>query len=252
MVEAAVIGHHRPGLAVGALAFALLMYWLGPANYGFYTGFVTASVLSLLALTSSDPRAMAFARWEDTLAGCAVALAVAFVVPVWKVTQLPANVARCCLATASRFRTLAGSADQSAADRDVVALRNSGATTCEAISDVVAILQVAAAEPAAGVPVAMLSAVFDDVRNCVRAGVVAEHLLLEGESPGSAAVRVAGETAAVLSRLATSLEAGVPPTADPIVAPSTGEGGSGPLDGALRQALEYAERATKRARSATA
>ena len=183
VLEAIVVGHHPPALAVGALLFACLMYWWGPSNYGFYAGFVTASVLSLFALTASNPRGLAFARWEDTLVGCAVALAVAFVVPVWKVTQLPANVARCCAATASRFRTLATSAGQSPVERDAVALRSSGATTRDAISDVVAILQVAAAEPAAGVPVATLSAVFDDVRNCVRAGVVAEHLLLRGVSP---------------------------------------------------------------------
>lgn len=140
------------------------MYAIGPTNYGLYGLFVTASVLSVLALTAPDPMAIAIARWIDTLAGCAIALAVAFIVPAWNVLQLPTGVAACCQAMAERYACLSATIRARPTDRDLARLRASGITTREAISDALVTVRVSALEPARDVPVAQLQATRDAVR----------------------------------------------------------------------------------------
>jgi hypothetical protein len=246
LVEATVIGQSRVALAVAAIAFALVMYWLGPTNYGLYGMFVTVSVLSLLALTSTDPQAMALARWADTLIGCLVALVVAFLIPVWTVTRLPADVAQCGATTARRFRALAMAARQSPDVRDVAGLRVAGIATRDAISDVLTTLHVSTSEPATSVPVAELRATFEDLRVCARAGLVAEHLLTRGAPPSVIAAAAASDTAVLLDRLAGSLGGEPTMVADsPAVSPTPGPTGNdnAGLDAALRQARELAQRA---------
>jgi hypothetical protein len=253
VIEATLIGDSRGALAVAAIVFAFVMYWLGPTNYGLYGMFVTASVLSLVALTSTDPQAMAMARWVDTLIGCVVALVVAFLIPVWTVTRLPADVARCAATAASRFQALAVAAQRGPGDRDVAGLRVAGIATRDAISDVLTTLHVSTTEPGARVPVAALRATFEDLRACARSGVVAEHLLTNDAAPSDTSAALAGETAGLLQQLAGEL------TDEPLSAPdsqlpaaavepmgSTNE----ELDAALRHSRDLAQRAAASAPAA--
>lgn len=254
-VVATLIGESRVALAVAAIAFAAVMYWLGPTNYGLYGLFVTASVLSLVALTSPDPQAMALARWEDTLVGCIVALVVAFAIPVWTVTRLPTDVARCATTTAHRFRVLAAAAARAPDERDGDELRGAGIATRDAISDVLATLHISTTEPAGRVPVDALRATFEDLRACARTGLVAEHLLTHGIAPSAPAADLAGETAALLDRLSRTLDNGqTTPTGtsrEPVAPGATTTSPRDELDTALRRARDLACRAASSAASAT-
>ncbi len=253
-VEATLIGESHVALAVAAIAFAALMYWLGPTNYGLYGLFVTASVLSLVALTSPDPQAMALSRWEDTLVGCVVALAVAFLIPVWTVTHLPADLARCGATTAHRFRVLGVAAQRSPDARDVAELRGAGIATRDAISDVLTTLHISTTEPASGVRVAALRATFEDLRACARTGLVAEHLLIHGNAPSATAAALARETAGLLDRLSSTLNSGPTTPTDTrmeAVPPGAPTATHEELEAALGQARELARRAATSADHAT-
>lgn len=183
----------------------LLGYSLGPANYGIFGFFINIAVLMVLAATGADPTEIAVARWADTMVGCSVAVLIAFLIPVWKVSSLPTIVASTCSAIGDYLAEIGHSLSEPAATRDLAATRASGVRVRDLGSDASATLNVARFEPAGVVPVPMLRAVLTEIRTAGRISLATENLLVHGTPPDPAAAELAAQTSATLARFADEL-----------------------------------------------
>jgi len=67
--------------------FALVMRWLGPANYGILVSAVSGIVVLLIAMTGLAPRDAIVARAVNTIAGGTLALIAYWLWPTWEKTQ---------------------------------------------------------------------------------------------------------------------------------------------------------------------
>ncbi len=69
-------------------AFAFLLRWIGPANYGIFVTAVSGLVVLLIAVTGVDPNALIGARAMNTAAGGALALFAYWIWPTWERTRV--------------------------------------------------------------------------------------------------------------------------------------------------------------------
>src|SRR5579872_4197952 len=99
----------RPELATDAVMVIVMMFamrWIGPANYGVFSGAVTGLVVALLSMTGVDPRGVMIARGINTGLGGTVALAAYWLWPTWERRQLSETMARMLEAYRQYFRTI--------------------------------------------------------------------------------------------------------------------------------------------------
>jgi uncharacterized membrane protein YccC len=68
-------------------AFALILRWVGPANYGIFVAAISAIVVLFIAITGVDPREAIVARAINTALGGGIALIVYRIWPTWERTQ---------------------------------------------------------------------------------------------------------------------------------------------------------------------
>jgi len=243
VVAAAVAFDASTGaLAAVAAVFILLTYCLGPVNYGVFGFFMTVAVLSILAVTGENPEIMAIARWQDTLLGCLVSLAVAFAMPIWQVQNLPANVSSSCGTVARWFSALAEAARQQPGARDMVGVRKKGVAVRDSISDVITTLRAAQVEPSRGVQVAALTSTFEDLRRCARQAVVAEQLLRQAAPLSAVAADRAEATARTLDRIARSVVGDMSSVEEPLP-PKMAASPDGQLAAVMAHAAELAQEA---------
>jgi uncharacterized membrane protein YccC len=88
---------------------ALLLRWVGPANYGIFAVAISALVVYLIAITGVSPREVIWARGINTAAGGALALLAYWVWPTWERTQVSERIAQMLDAYGEYFHALAGS-----------------------------------------------------------------------------------------------------------------------------------------------
>ena len=74
-------------------AFAVLLRWFGPANYGVFVIALTALVVLLFAMTGVIARVVIAARGLNTVAGGVIALAAYALWPTWERTRLAESLA---------------------------------------------------------------------------------------------------------------------------------------------------------------
>jgi uncharacterized membrane protein YccC len=90
MLATALFHFLHPGTTteiVLSVAFAFLLRWIGPANYGVFVTAVSGYVVLLLAISGVSPRAAIVARAVNTIVGGAIALAVYRLWPTWERTR---------------------------------------------------------------------------------------------------------------------------------------------------------------------
>jgi hypothetical protein len=189
-----------------------LAYWLGPTNYGLFGFAMSLSILMVLSAMGADPVVMAIGRCLDTLVGCAVCVAVAFLLPVWRVEQLPATLARSCRSLAGWLEAIAGQLAEPERERRLPPVRRQGELTRDLLSDTAAMLRVARTEPRRSVPVARLSLVFAHLADAAQATVAVENVMRLG-SPADRA-SAAGARAAAGSMRACADAIDSPPGQD--------------------------------------
>jgi hypothetical protein len=261
VVVAAAAGGDRAWLFSMVALMMLISYWLGPTNYGIFGFAITVTVLLILAVTGADPLEIAKARWADTVVGCAVAVVVAFMMPVWRIQGLPASVAGLCRDLAAWLTRIgdtvspAGPGAPSIAlpgagtgAADVTEVRVLGARVRDQVSDNLATFQVARFEPQAGVPVARLRMVFGELRLCAQAALAAENLIVRGwgGTDGHVPERLARNAACDASAIADLIQptgSNRSPTAT--LEPNSEVGSPGSLAAALAAAAKHARTARR-------
>jgi len=90
-------------------AFALLLRWVGPANYGIFAVAISALVVFLIAITGVSPKEVIWARGINTAAGGALALLAYWIWPTWERTQVSERIAEMLDAYREYFHSLAQS-----------------------------------------------------------------------------------------------------------------------------------------------
>ena len=93
--------------------FALLLRWLGPANYGIFAIAISALVVLLIAITGLSPREVILARGLNTAAGGALALLAYWIWPTWERSNISERVAQLLDAYREYFRVLFGTLPES-------------------------------------------------------------------------------------------------------------------------------------------
>ena len=89
--------------------FALLLRWVGPANYGIFAVAISALVVFLIAITGVSPKEVIWARGINTAAGGALALLAYWIWPTWERTQVSERIAEMLDAYREYFHSLAQS-----------------------------------------------------------------------------------------------------------------------------------------------
>jgi uncharacterized membrane protein YccC len=89
--------------------FALLLRWVGPANYGIFAVAISALVVFLIAITGVSPKEVIWARGINTAAGGALALLAYWIWPTWERTQVSERIAEMLEAYREYFHTIAQS-----------------------------------------------------------------------------------------------------------------------------------------------
>jgi uncharacterized membrane protein YccC len=89
--------------------FALLLRWVGPANYGIFAVAISALVVYLIAIAGVSPKEVIRARGINTAAGGALALLAYWVWPTWERTQVSERIAEMLDAYREYFHALAES-----------------------------------------------------------------------------------------------------------------------------------------------
>src|SRR5437764_779367 len=87
--------------------FALLLRWVGPANYGIFAVAISALVVLLIAMTGVSPKEVIWARGINTAAGGALALLAYWIWPTWERTQVFDRIAAMLDAYREYFHALA-------------------------------------------------------------------------------------------------------------------------------------------------
>jgi uncharacterized membrane protein YccC len=106
--------------------FALLLRWVGPANYGIFVVAVSGIVVILIALIGVVPKDVIVARAVNTVLGGAVALAAYALWPTWERTQTGAVLGEMLDVYDNYFQLVMSAPSNSAAQAELERARNAG------------------------------------------------------------------------------------------------------------------------------
>ena len=188
LVIVLLIGQSTTALLIVGAVLACFAFGLMLVNYAYWVALILSVLIMLEAAVSSEPEVATVERVVDVIIGCLIALAVSWLIPVWRTPSVPGALARYANATSVWLEGLAtalasGQADDSLRTTQVLNMRST-ATAARAA------LGTSKAEPAhTYVDLAFAHWLEAAITEVVRTGYAALAPLLERGSPapGSAA-----------------------------------------------------------------
>ncbi len=183
-----LVGSSIPILIAAIGVLVVLCYAIGKVNYFFYVTTAAPALVLMVSISGLDPLVLAEERWVDVLVGCVVATILAFAFPIWRVKQLPADVA----AYATAIANYLGAIGNSIADRKMPTheelddIRSAARRSRVARQAVNARLGAAFVEPPhRNINVTKLSTIVARLQHTAEAAVATEVLLIHGQQPGA-------------------------------------------------------------------